>query len=217
LIPQRSLEVEISKSTVHKVLHKKLKLHAYKILLLHEIKAADKPKRKKSAERMLETIDNDPNFMCNITFTDEATFHINGCINRHNCWIWGSEKPHVTYEFVRDLPKLNVWCGLMHNRIFGLFIFAEHIINGMMFLDMLELFLFPQVDDLPNAGDIYLQLDRAPPHYSDLVRAALDEKFPNKWISRSGPIPWPPRSPNLTVFDFFFCGGTSRTLCMPKK
>jgi hypothetical protein len=47
-------------------------------------------------------------------------------------------------------------------------------------LDKLELFLFPQVDDLASAGEIYLQLDGIPSHYSDLVRAALDEKFPNK-------------------------------------
>jgi hypothetical protein len=28
----------------------------------------------------------------------------------------------------------------------------------------------------------------ASPHYSDLVREALDEKFPNTWIGWSGPI-----------------------------
>jgi hypothetical protein len=54
LIPRHSLELGILKPTVHKVLHKKLKLHVYKIQLLHEIKVADKPKRKESAERMLE-------------------------------------------------------------------------------------------------------------------------------------------------------------------
>jgi hypothetical protein len=92
----------------------------------------------------------------------------------------------------------------MHDRTFEPLVFAENIIKDTRFLVMLQLFLFPQVDDLPNAGDIYIQLDRAPPHYSDLVKAALDEKFPNKWIGRSGPIPWPPRSLGLTVLDFFF-------------
>ena len=52
----------------------------------------------------------------------------------------------------------------------------------MIFLDTLELFLFPQLDNLPSAGNIYLQMDGGPPHYRDLVRAALDEKFPNTWI-----------------------------------
>ncbi|GFG40362.1 hypothetical protein Cfor_00559 [Coptotermes formosanus] len=67
----------------------------------------------------------------------------------------------------------------MHNRIFGPFVFAENPINGTLFWGMLELFLFPHVDNLPSAGDIYLQLDGVPPRYSDLVSAALDEKFPN--------------------------------------
>jgi hypothetical protein len=128
-------------------------------------------------------IDNQPNFMHNITFTDEAKIQINGCINQHNCWMWGSKKPYITHKFVHDSPKLNVWCGLMRNCIFGPFVLAEKTINCTIFLDMLELFLFPQLDDLPNAGNMYLQVDGAPPHYTDLVRAALDEKFPNTWIS----------------------------------
>ena len=68
LIPWHSLELGIPKPTVHKVLHKKLKLHAYKIQPLHEIKAADKPKRKESAELMLEKTDTELNFMHNIVY-----------------------------------------------------------------------------------------------------------------------------------------------------
>ena len=178
LIPRHSLELGIPKPTAHKVLHMNLKLHAYKIQLVHEIKAANKPKRKMPGEGMLEKIDNEPNFMHNIMFTDEAKIQINDCINQHNCWIWGSKN-----HFVRDSPKLYVWCWLMHNHIFGPFVFAGgEKKKSNIFLDMLKLFLFPQLDDLPNAGNIYLQMAGASPHYSDLVREALDEKFPNTWI-----------------------------------
>jgi len=31
----------------------------------------------------------------------------------------------------------------------------------------------------------------------------LDAKFPNRWIERDGPTPWPPRSPDITPLDFF--------------
>jgi hypothetical protein len=82
LIPRHSLELGISKPTVHEVLHKKLKLHVYKIQLLYEIKAADKPKRKEPAEHMLEKIDSQPTFMHNIMFTYEAKIQINGCMNQ---------------------------------------------------------------------------------------------------------------------------------------
>jgi len=28
-------------------------------------------------------------------------------------------------------------------------------------------------------------------------------RFPDAWIGKGGPIPWPPRSPDLSPFDFF--------------
>ena len=88
-------------------------------------------------------------------FTDEAVFHLNGCINQRNCQILGSEKLHVTHKFVHNSPKQNIWCELMHNHIFGLFAFAEkETINVMIFLDVLESPPF-QVHDLPNAGDFF--------------------------------------------------------------
>jgi len=31
----------------------------------------------------------------------------------------------------------------------------------------------------------------------------LDAAFPNRWIGRDGPTPWPPRSLNITPLDFF--------------
>jgi len=31
----------------------------------------------------------------------------------------------------------------------------------------------------------------------------LDATFPNRWIGRDGPTPWPPRSPDITHLDFF--------------
>jgi len=34
----------------------------------------------------------------------------------------------------------------------------------------------------------------------------LDAKFPNRWIARDGPTPWPPRSPDITRFKFFLWG-----------
>jgi len=34
----------------------------------------------------------------------------------------------------------------------------------------------------------------------------LDAAFPNRWIGRDGPTSWPPRSPDITPFDFFLWG-----------
>ena len=34
----------------------------------------------------------------------------------------------------------------------------------------------------------------------------FDATFPNRWIGRDGPTPWPPRSPDITPLVFFLWG-----------
>ena len=36
--------------------------------------------------------------------------------------------------------------------------------------------------------------------------SVLDATFPDRWIGRDGPTPWPPRSPDITPLHFFLCG-----------
>jgi hypothetical protein len=94
-------------------------------------------------------------------------------------------------EHVRDGPKVNVWCGIMSDRIFGPFFFHENTITRAVFLDMLENFVFPQIAEV---GGLNFQQDGAPPYFSAIVRTALDERFPGQWIGWGGPIKWPPRT-----------------------
>ena len=46
-------------------------------------------------------------------------------------------------------------------------------------------------------------IDGAPAHWGLNVRAFLNATFPERWIGRDGPTPWPPRSPDINPFDFF--------------
>jgi len=48
--------------------------------------------------------------------------------------------------------------------------------------------------------------DGTPPHFSCFVTDVLNERFPDAWIGRGGPIPWPPRCPDLSPLDFFLWG-----------
>ena len=52
----------------------------------------------------------------------------------------------------------------------------------------------------------YFQQDGAPPHFALTVRAYLDHTFPCRWIGRSGPLPWPSHSPDLTPCVFWLWG-----------
>lgn len=197
-------QLQLPRSTVHKVLHKNLRLYAYKVQLLQALEPNDKPRRKDFAINMLERISEDETFLNRVCFSDEATFHVSGKLNTHNVRIWGSENPHMTRKLQRDSPKVNVWCGIMCSRIIGPFFFDEPSITANVYLDLLTEYVAPQLHDLQPT--IIFQQDGAQPHWGLHVRGFLNETFPDRWIGRGGPIPWPPRSPDITPLDFFLWG-----------
>lgn len=77
-----------------------------------------------------------------------------------------------------------------------------------MYLEFLRGAFEDFLDNLPliNYNQYWFQHDGAPPHQTGPVREYLNEKFPNKWIGKNGPIAWPARSPDLTVPDTFLWG-----------
>jgi hypothetical protein len=86
---------------------------------------------------MPDRIDRDAKFLTNIMFSEEATFHVSGAVNRHKVQIWGSQQLHSIMEHVGDSRKVNVWCGVLCNMIIGPFLFAEKTVTGSLYLDML--------------------------------------------------------------------------------
>lgn len=71
---------------------------------------------------------------------------------------------------------------------------------------MLQEWLFPQLEGEPE--NFIWQQDGAPPHWYLFVREWLNVQVPDRWIGRNGEndralFRWPPRSPNITPFDFF--------------
>lgn len=64
------------------------------------------------------------------------------------------------------------------------------------------------LENLPLAEhrQIFYQHDGAPPHNGHLVNTFLQEIFHDQWISNNGPFLWPPRSPDLSVLDYFIWG-----------
>jgi hypothetical protein len=62
-------------------------------------------------------------------------------------------------------------------------------------------FLMPVLEE-KGPDDMLFQQDGAPPHFQKEVTDFLNRKFPEKWIGRGRP----PRSPDLIVLDFYFCG-----------
>ena len=197
-------QLDLPRATVHKVLHKNLRLFAYKVQMLQALQPNDMPRQKEFAVNMLQRISEDEAFLKQVCFNNEATFHVSGKLNKHNVRIWGSENPHATIELQQDSPKKNFWCGIMCNRIIGPFFFHEASITADVYLDLLTEYVAPQLIEFQPT--IIFQQDGAPPHWGLHVCEFLNETFSNRWIGRYGPIPWPPRSSDITPLDFFLWG-----------
>ena len=86
-------EVGISKTSVRNIL-KTNSFHPYKIQLLHKMNEDDPDRRIQFCEEMIERNDQNPDFNRRTCFSDEATFKLNGEVNRHNMRFWSAENPH---------------------------------------------------------------------------------------------------------------------------
>lgn len=131
----------------------------------------------------------------------KTQFKLNGTINRHNCCYWAFSNPQERISVSNSKEGLMVWCGISSKGLIGPYFF-EGSVTGKSYLEMLKDYLWPQVKQ----RGLYFQQDGSPVHFALEVRRWLDEKFPDRWIGRGGPIKWPPRSPDLTPPDFFLWG-----------
>ncbi|PSN41049.1 hypothetical protein C0J52_24031 [Blattella germanica] len=123
-VKQASRQLHLRRSAIHDVLHKRLKLTAHKIQLVQKLQLNDKAWRFNYAVDILSRVDEDNKYLNNVIFSDEATFHVSGYVNRHNCRIWGSENSHVFLEHERNSKCLLLINQLRSDRTF--FLNGEH-------------------------------------------------------------------------------------------
>lgn len=199
--------VGISRRSVGRIL-KKNKFHAYHIQMHQELSDDDFLKRLQFCNWARGKMQEDATFFNNVLFTDEATFHKNGFVNRHNFHYYATENPHFFRQ--RDNQhrwSINVWGGIIGEHVIGPHFF-DGTLTGAIYLHFLENYLPQLLVNLPQRirNRMWLQQDGAPPHYLNAVRDHLNNIYPHQWIGRNGPTKWPARSPDLTKMDFFLWG-----------
>lgn len=210
-IRHRAQELNLSRSSLSRIMHHDLHLKAYKISLVQELKESDHQSRLNYCNWLLNQSVKDPDFWQKIIMTDEAHFHLSeAVINRQNCRIWATEQPCVLKKGALHSPKVTVWCGIWARGVIGPYFFEDSVgktvmVNGERFRHMIKTFLQPYLIDF-NVENIYFQQDGATPHTNGKSIALLQEIFPSRLISRFGDVNWPPRSPDLTAPDYFLWG-----------
>ena len=77
--------------------------------------------------------------------------------------------------------------------------------NGERYRVMIDDFFLPKMEEL-DMPDMWFQQDGATCHMARATMTKLRAAFGEQFISRSGPVNWPPRSCDLTPLDFFLWG-----------
>lgn len=207
-LSQMSRDLNISISQIRGCLcrHKK---KPFKPKFLHTLQEGDQERRMDYCLWAQGEFLNNLNFLSRVLFTDEAVFTTNGVVSAQNSRYWSTENPYWIINCKSQYSqKVNVWCGILGDRLIGPFFFNENL-TAERFLDFLENSLWDVIEELPiqTRLDMYFQLDGASVHNAAIVREWLNEHFPNKWIGRNSPlIQWPTRSPDLTPLDFYLWG-----------
>jgi hypothetical protein len=65
----------------------------------------------------------EPDFPQQILWTDEASFKLNGQINRHNSVYWSDSDPHEFIQEELNVTGLTVWVGIWSGGIVGPYFF----------------------------------------------------------------------------------------------
>lgn len=108
---------DTSETSIRRVL-KNAKFHLYKINLVQELIANDFDRRVEFCKIMMQKIEEHPEFINKIVFSDKTTFLLDGAVNRHNSRYWSDINPHWMRETNSQYPqKLNVWAGIVGTHI----------------------------------------------------------------------------------------------------
>ncbi|GFS92214.1 uncharacterized protein TNCV_1113371 [Trichonephila clavipes] len=118
-------------SSVRNILRRILQLYPYKLQSCHKLLPADTAQREAFAKWAFSKMEQDPTWVFNILWTDEAHFSLHGDVNNHNCRIWATSNPREYTQKPLHSPKVTAWCGFMGSFIIGPFFFeTQYPVNG---------------------------------------------------------------------------------------
>ena len=124
--PRRSIRkhafaLHMSATSVHRILHKSLHMHPYKIMVVQELSERDYKTRTKLSRDILQSIPPTSVTIC----SDEAHFHLSGMVNKQNFRYWSQNNPRELHQRPLHSPKFTVWCAMGSFGVWGPHFFEE--------------------------------------------------------------------------------------------
>ncbi|XP_069594588.1 bromodomain-containing protein 7 isoform X2 [Ranitomeya imitator] len=202
---KQSFALGISRRSLHRILHDELNFHPYKMCVVQHLSAWDYLTRWTSCEDMLATIPRD----AIVFFSDEAHFHLSGCVNKQNMRYWSEANPREVHERPLHSDRVTVWCAISRVGIIGPYFFQDNgraiTVNSERYLSMIQDY-FQLALEAMELEDTWFQQDGATAHTARVTMNCLRQMFPGRLISLRGDVNWPARSPDLAPCDFFLWG-----------
>ncbi|GFT49663.1 DUF4817 domain-containing protein [Trichonephila clavipes] len=203
-------------SSVRNILRRILQLYPYKLQSCHELLPADTAQREAFAKWALSKMEQDPTWVFNILWTDEAHFSLHGDVNNHNCPIWATSNPRECTQEPLHSPKGTARCGFTGSFIIGPFFFETQCpvngwitetVNAQRYLTLLWETVVPCLIQRGQNANVTFMQDGATSQTANPVKSFLIQTFgEDRIVSRHCRYPWPPRSPDLTPVDFWLWG-----------
>ncbi|GFX24550.1 DUF4817 domain-containing protein [Trichonephila clavipes] len=178
-------------SSVRNILSRILQLYPYKLQSCHELLPADTAQREAFAKWAFSKIEQDPTWVVNILWTDEAHFSLHSDVNNINCHIWATSIPRPFFSETQC--PVNGW--------------ITETVNAQRYLTILRETVVPCLIQRGQISNVKFMQDGTISHTANPVNSFLIQTFGEDIIvSRHCRYPWPPRSPDLTLADFWLWG-----------
>ncbi|KAJ8896682.1 hypothetical protein PR048_002027 [Dryococelus australis] len=124
-----------------------------------------------------------PDFDIYTLFTDEASFQCDGRQNCRNIHMWVDVNPHTPFVHGDQLRfSVNVWVSLIHSMLVGPYLLPNRLTS--------------------NVYAAFLPRRRPSPQIAMYARSP-ESHIPRTMDKPWGPVPWPPRSPDMIPLDYF--------------
>lgn len=202
---KHAVALGMSGRSLRRILHDELHLHPYKMVVAQQLTERDYVIRQRSCEQLIDNLPRDSL----VFFSDEAHFHISGCVNKQNMRYWAATNPRELHERPLHSDRVTVWCAISRVGIIGPYFFQDNgravTVNSDRYLTMLQQFFLPALEEM-DVGNAWFQQDGATAHTSRVSMNFLRQAFPGRLISLRGDVNWPARSPDLAPCDYFLWG-----------
>lgn len=210
-------ELDLSRTTVMRILKDKLNVRPYKIQKKHELTATQMKVRMERAKEIIRRHGNGD--LPNIVFSDEKNFTIQQFVNKQNDRVWlqnksGDNSKHLVATRKQAPAQVMVWAAVTSDGRSPLVFLDKGVkINGQVYRQkVLEDAFKPWASKHFGQKDFTFQQDSAPAHKARETQEWLTNNVP-RHISADL---WPPYSPDANPMDFCIWSILEAKVCSKK-